>query len=410
MTLESVLRDLEPAWGDYLTRKLAENQDAYKKIERDFENFFGTRPAVVNNQFVQIRPETDEIRNAAGENFLMLSLAAVAARTCRPFWRTEREDGKTPRISVLVPVEIPEQKIAAWCRVIGMTANLKQQDVSNDKTVDIVNNKSGVNPYVMVLMTKSGADSLDEVLSIDAWKDPKLQRVLQLADDHTAESMPFRKDLWDDYRGSGFTDPIYIYNEQLRTARWRPWALESRASSGPSAADRELLRALYYGLLGPEWYLRSLNPDLRGDDPLNPVFKRGRFGEIVLRRRPIVFQGGYDPAKPFIFPKKESTVADMPLKDAVLAENLDQLLLRLDPNRNRNQTADLKALRTALLEEYRSFTNRPFAREAGFDPQTPGQAEARTSLMEALKVHINDEEHKEGERAFWREVRIGLED
>ena len=110
---------------------------------------------------------------------------------------------------------------------------------------------------------KSGA-GLDEVASLDYYRDPGLTRWLQACEDPNGSSV-FETDasklpLADESFGLGYTFPAFVRNETLRRLRWKPWA---QYSAGQQDARRGFaLDAVAYAML---------------DEPADP-----KFGDALL--------------------------------------------------------------------------------------------------------------------------------
>ncbi len=433
-TLSAVLRQLAEAWPDALTRVYRRDKDHYMEVEQAFRNFFGIQPRIIDGR-VELRSEQGKtFYEVAGADYLLLGMATVAARTCRAFWRTRTERPQMPRLIVQVPVDPGEDRMPAWKNTIAGEANL-QFSAGGEDPVDVIPNHAlgnssdtsvpGFNPYVMIVYVSDGVSSLEDVATLDSWQsDDDLSRCLAAAERRDV-LMAFQGGrMWSDYRGSGFTDPCYVQNEQLRLARWRPWATDADQALHSDADRAELLIALAYAWVGPEWFLRQLQ-NASGSKTLGPVFKYGKRAAIAMARYPVAFLEGYDRTKPFGFPSvKARGFQDMPANGTVVADSLDELLRVVDPF-TLGGGAAAQALRGGLVNEYRSFLEH-VGMVAGFHPEF--RLKGFLEVMESMKGYIadriagqrtdpehpsNSDQQIEAERAhaekFWRAAAAAVD-
>ena len=410
--LQPVLRDLAGRWQEYLTRLHARDLDRYKKVEQDFRNFFGIHPRIRDRE---VLVESDDgqrgLLDAGGEDFLMLSLATVAARTCRPFWRTTSDRGQSPRVTVQVPIDIKDTNRAGWVEVVRRAANLHAGDGTVEPVTLIENHALGTgmgfNPYVLVVYASSGASSLEDVLSLGSWNtNPTVQRCLVKAE-QVDIPMPFREpdDMWHGYRGSGFTDPVYVYHLQMRNARWRPWAAgEGDARAAIEAQRTRRLRALAYAVVGPEWFLRlKVVGEYRGNTVVGPLLKLDRRHSVVLARRPVVFQKEHRPELQLqLETSPGQRAADIGAEGTAVATTLDELARALDPGHGRGVPPNLRPVHDDLIDEYESFLEQ-VAGPCGFHPKY-GAGQFRKTCDEMRTYAVNQIDRTEHGDHFWKQV------
>jgi hypothetical protein len=367
-TLQSVLRDISKLWPPYLSNIRSEDPDRFDRIELAFRNFFGMNLRSVEDK---VSIEADDYREKGREDYLMLGMATIAARTCRPFWHARNDQGRARRVVLQVPIRLDENTKAGWLEAVGRGANL-QGGNSAAGLVEVISNQAseGFNPYVLIVYANSGAESMEEITSVDAWsRNPTIRNALATAE-RTDTLMPFReeKEMWAGYRGSGFTDPIYILNNELASSRWRPW-FEKLVDADIEKGD--LMMALAYAWLGPEWFLRKrlLESEFGplGNKTIGSMFKFGPHASICIARRPGYFDKGYSTKSPLEFPWKRSPkFGEMPEKDLQISENLDGLLEAFDPEGD-NASLAFRVFRQEMVNEYRTFL-REIGDLAGFDP------------------------------------------
>lgn len=427
--LREVLRALAVKWAEYLTRLRAQDYDRYREVAQAFRNFFGIEPRETESKVtLHSGPGVARLMDAAGDDYLMLAMATVAARTCRPFWRTASDRGETPHVTVQIP--IVSDKLGEWKNVIRDDANLPSG--STDPVTVIGNHDQGAvtgfNRYLMVVYTSSGASSLDDVSTLGSWSEnPTIRRVLELAE-RTDVALPFRPvgEVWPGYRGSGFTDPVYVHNRQLRTSRWRPWAKDI-AESTEREQRADLMMALAYAWVGPEWFLRNAL-GASGDKTQGPIFTFGKRASIRVVRRPVKFAEGFQKSQPFQFQVRQAdNFHEMPSPGTEVASSLDQLLEVISPNAGGGQDS-MRGFRDGILAEYQSYLE-AIADPAGFHPEHDRKGFARVTDMlkqyvgERLDGKLTDPEHParseelrddrdaEGSRtskAFWKAVGQAL--
>jgi hypothetical protein len=392
--LSAVLRELADLWPAELTNLYRSDRERYMAVEQAFRNFFGIQLRVIDGK-VQLQSEQGkQFADVAKDDFLLLGMATVAARTCRSFWRTRRGQAQVPKLIVQIPVDPGKDSIAAWADTIARNANL-QSDSSGSSPVTIIPNHApvgdsdgaerGFNPYVLLVYCSDGVSSLDEVASLDSWQqDDDVRRALELAEGRD-ELMVFLGDkMWPDYRGSGFADPCYVTNDQLRLARWRPWA---RGESDSGDTDRnELLTALAYAWVGPEWFLRQAHK-ATGNKTLGPMFRYGKMASIEVERRPVLFAEGFNLSVPFKFNYDQASgFQEMPSVGTRLADSLDDLLKTFDPF-GAAGIQGTRALSEGVVAEYRSFLEHVGV-PARFSPQ---HNRARfLELIDTLKGYVAD--------------------
>ena len=262
--------------------------------------------------------------------------------------------------------------------------------------------KPRLNQYILAVYTSSGVSSLDEVTSLDGWKShPVLQRCLQFAESRS-ESMPFAGEaqMWKGYRGSGFTDPIYVNDPALRSARWRPWVSEEeRKQESQGGVTDDLVQALVYARKGAGWIIRAALGDEaapvlaaadKGGINCAPILQASgaRHMITVARKRQRIKAGGIG-----------QVLIDEPAIDATVAGSWNVLIRdAAQMLGSPGATNIIKQIQT----EYAAFIEH-FAENHGFHPEY-GKA-SFVKMLAALRTEAVEEMDKTGaSREFWERV------
>jgi len=414
--LVGVLRDLSNVWRDHLQETWDKgDKDQYQRTAQQFRNYFGIAPEVLGKT-VDI---AGDLRQKAGNDYMLLGLATAAVRSCKPFWRTTRF--QQPHFIVQIPIDLQERR-ESWQELIekgsGLTFNDREKvDLITD---DIPGSREVHNPYVMAVYTSSGATSLDEVESLDAWrKDATLLACLV-----TAESpkplMPFNEEilkLWPDYRGSGFTEPSYILRPELRRNRWRPWIPTAvREKEALETAGTKLNRIAVYSVLGPGWYLVAALGAAEADRVIaasglspDPIFAEGERKMFKLGRLPLQFKADGNATK---------SSADIRINEG---SNVTQSIRTIpevltgqrEARSMRGADGDhLLELGKAVELEYEGFFD-VIADRHGFHHASARAAHLR--MLEALKAKAIEERgdsnpnQEDGDRKFWQQLLEEIE-
>jgi hypothetical protein len=422
--LSKVVRDLAVAWRKLLQKSWERgDKDEYYAQAQKFRNFFGIEPRLVGNTIdISGGEEYDEYRSVAGDDFLMLGLAAASARACRPFWRTSHNAEYSPHLIVQVPVSIEEGKKALWSNLIQKHSNIPSQGT---KQIDVLANETAGsakehNPYVLAVYTSTAASNLDQVTTLDAWRtNPTILQALRLAEDPEGKcQMPFNEDIkkiWPDYRGSGFTDPSYIYQPELRRNRWRPWMPKEEQEKQNQQDDGSKLAFLsVYATLGPKWYLEAALGEEQAKAilaasalPGEPVFAEGEKKMFKLGRLPVRIRAG----------KASTDDADIRIQ---IGSNVTQSIRTLPEvlagkrearSARGGGTDHLLELGKSVESEYNDFFG-AFAEVQGFHPSTAKAAHLK--MLQKLKDYFIEERQKsnpnqeDGDREFWQVVLPAL--
>jgi hypothetical protein len=418
--LAKVLRDLTIQWRKLLQASWNKgNKDEYYEIAQRFRNFFGIDPTLVGDT-VEISGG-EEFRSVAGDDFLLLGLATASARTCRPFWRTTNKAEQKPKLIVQVPVSIEKATKEKWIKMIKELSNLPIQNT--DQVELIANETAGSdkehNPYILAVYTSTAADNLDEVTTLDAWRDPIVLQSLRLAEDTDGKCpMPFNdeiKKLWrqnhSNYRGSGFTDPSYIYQPELRRNRWRPWVSQEDQEKQATQDDGSKQGFVaVYACLGPKWYLTAA----LGEEQANALLAASG-----LPGEPILAEGT----------RKMFKLARLPYRIVAGKADKDVANIMIDPGNNVTQsirtipevftgkrearsgkgagTDHIMELGKSVENEYNDFFG-AFAEAQGFHATTAKAAHLK--MLQKLKDHFlheresSNSNQEDGDRAFWQSV------
>ncbi|MEI6606042.1 MAG: tubulin-like doman-containing protein, partial [Verrucomicrobiota bacterium] len=208
--LAPALRGLATRWRKYLDDERKQGRDRYEELAQKFRNFFGITPKLLADSTVTISGDNSLVE-AAADDYLLLGLCCVSARSCRPFWQTTR--ATNPKLVVQIPIDLPKGKDIGWKTIIQENANMGNGGSEDIRLIpnQVAGSKNEHNPYILAVYTSAGVSNLDEVLSLSAWRDnPTLRRCLVNAESKEIP-MPFRgdNDMWEGYRGSGFSDPSY---------------------------------------------------------------------------------------------------------------------------------------------------------------------------------------------------------
>lgn len=419
--LSKVVRDLAVSWRKLLQKSWERgDKDEYYAQAQKFRNFFGIEPQLVGDT-IEISGG-DEYRAVAGDDFLMLGLAAASARACRPFWRTSHNAEHSPHLILQVPVSIEEGKKGLWSDLIQKHSNIAPQ---GKEQIDILANETAGsakehNPYVLVVYTSTAANDLDQVTTLDAWRtNPILLEALRLAEDPEGKCpMPFNeeiKKIWPDYRGSGFTDPSYIYQPELRRNRWRPWMPKEEQEKQNQQDDGSKLAFLsVYATLGPKWYLEAALGEEQAKAilatsamPGEPIFAEGEKKMFKLGRLPVRIRAG----------KASTDDADIRIQ---IGSNVSQSIRTLPEvlagkrearSARGGGTDHLLELGKSVESEYNDFFG-AFAEVQGFAPSTAKAAHLK--MLQKLKDYFIEERQKsnpnqqDGDREFWQVALTAL--
>jgi hypothetical protein len=413
--LSKVVRDLKDTW-----RKLLQDywqsgdKDKYFMYAQKFRNFFGIEPQLVGDT-IDISGG-DAYRAVAGDDFLLLGLAAASARACRPFWRTAHNAEHSPHLIVQVPVSIEEAKKQQWAELIQKHSNIASQD---KQQIDVLANETAGsskehNPYVLVVYASTAANHLDQVTTLDAWKtNPTILQALRLAEDPEGKcQMPFNPEIekiWPDYRGSGFTDPSYIYQPELRRNRWRPWMPKEEQEKQNQQDDGSKLAFLsVYATLGPKWYLEAALGEEEAKAILaasnlsgEPIFTEGERKIFKLRRHPMRIRNGMadDDVEGMQISLGSNVTQSIRTLPEVLAGKREARFSK------GGGTDHLLELGKSVENEYNDFFG-AFAEAHGFHP-TSAKA-VHLKMLRKLKAYFTEEWEKsnpnqeDGDRDFWK--------
>jgi hypothetical protein len=419
--LAKVLRDLEVGWRKLLQSSWKSgDKDRYYAQAQRFRNFFGIDPKVVG-ETVEISGGED-FRATAGEDYLMLGLAAASARACRPFWRTSSNAEHTPHLIVQVPVSIEEGKQSRWAEFIQQHSNMP---IQSREQIDVLSNATAGserehNPYVLAVYTSTAADSLDQVTTLDAWRNNStLLKALRYAEDLDGKCpMPFNEEItqiWNGYRGSGFTDPSYIYRPELRRNRWRPWVSQEDQEKQAQQADgsRQAFLAVY-ACLGPKWYLKAALGEEQANAilaasglPGDPIFTEGDKKMFKLGRLPHRIRAGMastDEADIRIGMGSNVTQSIRTIPEVLAGKR--------EARSGRGAgTEHLMELGKSVENEYNDFFG-AFAEVHGFHPDSAKAAHLK--MLQKLKAHFIEERQnsnpnqEESDRDFWQGVLVAV--
>ena len=413
--LTEVVRSLTKWWRKALQELWDHgNRDDYYKKAQVFRNFFGIEPKLVGSN-VEISGGEDGYREAAGDDFLLLGLACASVRTCRAFWKTTHGAEQAPHLIVQVPVSIENSKQQSWKEMMKKSSNLQ---IQGEHIQLLANTTAGStkehNPFILVVYTSTGASNLNEVTTLDTWqKNPTLLQALRLAEDLDGKcQMPFNdkiNEIWNGYRGSGFTDPSYIYQPELRRNRWRPWVpKEEQETQNQQDDGSKLAFQAIYATLGPKWYLEAAlgveqanailaASNLSGD----PVFAEGERKMYKLGRLPMCIRAG------------KASVSDADIRIQI-GSNVTQSIRTLpevlsgkrEAKSARGTGAEhLVELGKSVEHEYNDFFG-TFAESQGFDSATAKASHLK--MIQKLKDYIIQERQnsnpnqEDGDREFWQ--------
>jgi hypothetical protein len=419
--LTKVLRDLSVQWRKRLQEAWKKgNKDEYYEKAQKFRNYFGIEPSVVGDT-IEISGG-DEFRSAAGEDFLVLGLAAASVRACRPFWKTASNAEHSPHLIVQVPVSMDQDSVSQWTELIQRHSNIPVQDKNQIELIanETAGSANEHNPYVLVVYTSTAANSLDQVTTLDAWKNnDTLLNTLRLAEDIDGKCpMPFNDEierLWreanNEYRGSGFTDPSYIYRPELRRNRWRPWVpMEEQERQAQESDGSKAALVAVYACLGPKWYLEAALGEEQAKAvlaetglPGDPIFAEGERKMYKLGRLPFFIRAG----------KPTKDESDIRIK---IGSNVTQSIRTIPDVLAGKQEArsargagtdHLVVLGKSIEREYDDFFGK-FAEDHGFHA---GSAKAaHLKMLGKLKQRFIEERQdsnpnqEDGDRAFWQSV------
>lgn len=419
--LTKVVRDLAVGWRKLLQESWTRgDKDRYHAMAQRFRNFFGIEPRLTGDT-VEISGD-GEYRSVAGDDFLMLGLACASARACRPFWKTTKNAEHSPHLIVQVPVSIEEGKKALWAGMIQQNSNMQLQ---NSEQIDVISNETAGsskehNPYILAVYTSTAAENLDQVTTLDAWKNnDTLLKALRLAENLNGKyDLPFNpeiEEIWPEYRGSGFTDPSYIHQPELRRNRWRPWVpKEEQETQNQQDDGSKLAFQSVYATLGPKWYLEAALGKEQAQTilassalPGEPVFAEGEKKMFKLGRLPVRIRSG----------KASTDDADIRIQ---IGSNVTQSIRTLPEvlagkrearSARGGGTDHLVELGRSVENEYNDFFG-SFAEVQGFHQSTAKAAHLK--MLHKLKEYFIEQRQKsnpnqeEGDREFWQVVLEAL--
>ena len=423
--LTNVLRDLAVEWRKVLQASWdSGNKDQFHFLKQRFSKFYGIEPE--ENGGVITISGGQSFRSVAGEDSLLLGLACAQARTCRPFWQTKNNEEKRPHLIVQIPVSIEAASKNRWAELIKEQSNMPQDGLHQ---IDLIANETvgsdkEHNPYILAVYTSSSASSLDEIETLRAWEnDPSLRDCLRVAEDLEEKvKMPFNPEMetaWispQPYRGSGFTDPCYIYNSELRRSRWRPWVSEeeAKAQERMGAGGKQALVTLY-ACLGPKWLLEAALGDEDAAQvleqtgiPQGPIFERGEKKLFKLGRFPFTVgkRGRVDENSIGIKIREGNSVAQS------ICTLPDVLAGRREAKSSKGEEAGHQiALGKAVEQEFEHFFGE-IAAKHGFDRENSRKAHLK--LLLALRQHCRDARRAEktgsdeGDGLFWDQLDQAL--
>jgi hypothetical protein len=230
-SLQTIIGTLRDRWQQRL-QEHAGRRNALIELSKRFTAFFGIEPKE-NMGVIELA--------ASGADFVAQMGASLASR-CKPYWQSDKDKTQRHGVSLFLPHwgsnELDDRKDE-------LAETIRNQ--LNDPTMIVDVNAStgtGANPFVMLAYSVATADNIDQIRSLDYWKElPDVKRMLELCESKQGKS------LFDpSTNGVGFTDPMYVHHEQLSEMRWRPWytGKEEERERAALAID-----ALIYGMLQP---------------------------------------------------------------------------------------------------------------------------------------------------------------
>ncbi|GIW95259.1 MAG: hypothetical protein KatS3mg110_3300 [Pirellulaceae bacterium] len=243
-SLQRVVRDIMAAWR----RRLEENwtDDERYQLEQRFKEMFGFQP--------MRRKDVDQVEYDFPENVteMFCHMAASLARTCKPFWVLNRRQDERFNVSLFLPCTADR----AWLK--DRVQTLLQQEGATYVDVEVYPEASGdggtggSNPFLLLAYSTQGVDSLNDIESLRYYNKPEVLQLLREAENEDGAT------IFEGGRngGLGYTDPLYVKDEQIRGYRWCPWVSEETITR---KNERLAIEALFYALFPGH---DRLTPDL----------------------------------------------------------------------------------------------------------------------------------------------------
>lgn len=361
-SLQKVLTAHREAWLSRL-QAVRGDVDRVEKLARRFAAFYGARPTRSGEEWVV--PAMPDLLVAMGR-----SLATV----CRPYWTVKGVGGK-PDVgqshTVALYYPVGASAVGGEARV----SQAIQQDLVaagtrvDVRTVDGIPGGEG-NPFVLLAYSSAGADSLDQIASLEyANSTPGLYELLNQCEDPDGAS------IFHHPKGIGYTSPIYVKDPKLVAARWKPW-LRPTAKKEEQARDR-LHDALVYALMAPPEPIASALGKLGWSLPL--VRNAGRQTWVFARRTYRASKTGF----------VEDTQCPWS-KDQTVAQSIDNVVaaLRGDPDDDGRPNKHGAAWLDAIDAERQLFWA-DLAPRLGFGPGT----DLRRVLLGHMDEHLDRLSH-----------------
>lgn len=342
-SLKPIIADLRDVWQTYFEKRLGRRQ-AFEDLAARFEAFFGLRPKESNKSIRLGESPAD---------FIARMGASLAAR-CKPYWQIDTDIDSKAAITLFMPHWGSKELVESKQQI----EDTIREAISDPNTrVDIVNEEGELaNPFVMLAYSTANVSDLNEVRSLDYWRDnPEVKQMLENCESSEARSLFDPRT-----NGVGFTDPIYVRNREIAEMRWRPWH-----TGAEEERKRETLAidALVYALLEPDEELSVHLKRLTWQLPMLNIEE----GKVRFLRSDMLWEQGKARENP-----------QCPWDaEVVLEDSLGKFYSLLDGSGDGQPHAEAtagKAIRDAVLSEADRFWNE-IASKVGYGPGTDRRVE-----------------------------------
>jgi hypothetical protein len=235
------LDTIRRAWASYLPKVRHDNDDLERALHI-FQSLFGRRAEEKMGEFDI--GSTDE---------LLKDMTASLASTTTAYWKLGDSMSSQRSVYVFLPKLGGEFQRDEWDKYL---AEKMPQGV--EPSVD-QGREGEANPFAVVAFAiestnKATPDnphgSLDNILSLNYWRETSVVRHLQRAEERSGANALFNP-LLTGMNGSSFHDPVYVEKEVYASLRWRPWYERKASAAAADEAEDGALRALVYMFFQP---------------------------------------------------------------------------------------------------------------------------------------------------------------
>ena len=364
------LRSILKAWEKRIERE-GDSDRRYSLLQR-FQSFFGYEPQD-DGRMVRTKPV----------NETLTFMAFNVAKLCRPYWLTRRQHGTNSNVSVFLRMDTGIHGDKA--QYLSLFKELVNQFSAGAQSTHYSMTPSDeVNPFLILAIAESCTNDLNEISSLDYWKEAEIVDEIRAAE---SEDGPL---IFDTSRGRngglGFIDPSYVRDRKLVEMRWRPWA--EGMDTPERRSTEESVQALYYALFGnheeTSSEIRRRLSEIQWLVPLIEAAPRGRY---------VCSRGFLDFDNDRIEPDRTVLEGWSPNKSLHRTAGIHYVLESLQQNR---------AVRERLLREANSFWN-GVLHHIGMPDGSPAFRETQERYHSWLRER-HDKDKKEANREVWKQL------